>query len=150
MDNQESFYQMPAFVTLSVRNLAASTEWYQKVFGFKLVFQMPNHEGIPIFSHLRFSKYADVMLAQESTAINPDVKKGVGASFAFSVFAGTVDEIAEAAKANGADILPVTIKPWNAREFTVTDPDGYKITFTQPIANELTIDDVIKNVAKEV
>ena len=62
MSNQEEFYPMPFFATLSVGDLEASTGWYVDVPGFRLVFNMPGPGGAPALSHLRWVKYADLLL----------------------------------------------------------------------------------------
>jgi len=49
----EEFYPMPSFPTLVVRDLVASTHWYQEMLGFRLVFEMPSASGQPLLTHLR-------------------------------------------------------------------------------------------------
>lgn len=39
-------------------------------------------------------------------------------------------------------------QPWNAREFTVLDPDGYRLTFTQPINVNRSMDAVVDSVSQ--
>jgi hypothetical protein len=39
---------------------------------------------------------------------------------------------------------PVT-QPWNTREFTVLDLDGYTLTFFQQADDSLTFDQVVQN-----
>ena len=38
--------------------------------------------------------------------------------------------------------------PWNARECTIEDPDGYRLTFTEPINIDRNFDDVIEEAKK--
>ena len=68
---EEEFYPMPSFVTLTVADLQASTEWYQRVLGFRLVFSMPGPGGGIILTHLRFSKYADLLLVASREPVPP-------------------------------------------------------------------------------
>lgn len=62
-----------------------------------------------------------------------------------------VDELAERARAAGANVLEGPIdRPWNARDVTIADPDGYRLNFTGPSssATRMSFDDVI-NRARE-
>ena len=40
-------------------------------------------------------------------------------------------------------------QPWNVREVTVLDPDGYTLIFAMPINLNLAFDEVIERVKKE-
>lgn len=40
-------------------------------------------------------------------------------------------------------------QPWNVREVTVVDPDGYKLVFTMPINLNLKFDEVIERIKNE-
>ena len=42
---------------------------------------------------------------------------------------------------------PIT-QPWNAREFTVLDPDGYRLVFTQRADAEMSMNQVVEQVAQ--
>jgi predicted enzyme related to lactoylglutathione lyase len=72
--------------------------------------------------------------------------KGAGVRLSFLVSEGSVDELADQVKARGGQIAegPVT-QPWNTREFTVLDPDGYTLTFFQQADDSLTFDQVVQN-----
>ena len=146
MDNQEEFYPMPSFATLSVGDLDASTRWYVDVLGFRLVFSMPGPNGAPTLSHLRWIKYADLLLVPEGAQASSTPDKGAGVRLSFLVSEGTVDELAEQVQARGGQIAegPLT-QPWNTREFTVLDPDGYTLTFFQQTDDSLTFDEVVQN-----
>jgi uncharacterized glyoxalase superfamily protein PhnB len=146
----KEFYLMPSFLTLVVRNLSNSTNWYQKTLGFKLVYSIPGANAKPMLTHLRWTKYADLLLVEE----NPQQplahnKFGVGVMLRFAVVEGTVDEIAEKARSCGANIIvqPVT-RSWNIREFMILDPDGYQIQFTQQIDLQMQRHLIVENVHK--
>lgn len=149
MSSQEEFYPMPFFATLTADDLDASTHWYVDVLGFRLVFSMPRPDGAPSLSHLRWTKYADLLLVPERPQTPSKTDKGAGVRLSFLVTEGSVDELAERVRARGDQIAegPVT-QPWNTREFTVLDPDGYMLTFFQQADQSLSFDQVVENVAQ--
>ena len=56
----------------------------------------------------------------------------------------SVDEIAE----NVRQSTPTSVegpldRPWNVREVTVQDPDGYRLRFSEPIDTNLSFDEVM-------
>jgi len=64
----------------------------------------------------------------------------------FNLSSGTVDDLADRAREHGAVIVSEpTNQPWNARDFTVEDPDGFRLTFTQgPVEKDLGMDSIIE------
>src|SRR5512141_1469496 len=137
----EEIYPMPFFVNLTVRDLEASTKFYQETLGFKHIFTMPGPGGKAALVHLRWSKYADLLISlpRDGKAV-PD-PRGAGVSLSFQMlerFEGSVDALAEQAKAKGANIVSGPLdQPWNVRELTVLDPDGYTWVFTAPLNTNL-------------
>ena len=142
------FYPMPSFVVLQVRDLAASSRWYQEALGFHHVFSIPP-VGEPMLVHLRWAKYADVLLRRE-IAPNESTVKGVGISLNFNMTSGTVDELADRARDYGAKIVSEpTNQPWNARDFSLEDLDGFRLTFTQgPVEKDLGMDQIVERSKK--
>ncbi|AJY77204.1 VOC family protein [Paenibacillus beijingensis] len=128
------FYPMPMFVKLQVRDLDHAVKWYKEAWDFEAVFQMTG------MAHLRGAKYHDLMLVA-ANEINEAKGLGIVVNFA----AEDVDAIAMKALSAGADIIeqPV-IRPWNAKEFVVRDPDGYMLTFSQLVDRQKKFDEVIE------
>lgn len=89
MSHQEEFYPMPFFATLTVGDLETSTRWYTDVLGFRLVFSLPGQDGTPILSHLRWTKYADLLLVPQDAPTLSKTDKGVGVRLSFLVTEGT-------------------------------------------------------------
>ena len=58
---------MPSFPTLAAGDLVAASRWYQDVLGFQLVFEMPGPSGAPVLIHLRWAKYADLLLVSDTS-----------------------------------------------------------------------------------
>lgn len=139
------FYPMPSFPTLAVRDLTASSRWYQQVLGFRLVFEMPGPNAAPVLIHLRWAKYADLLLVSDTTQTS--APKGVGVTLTYAMAQDSVDDFAAEIRSKGAHIISGPVdQPWNAREVTLLDQDGYRLTFTGPIDKQMSMEDVVKNV----
>ena len=147
MSMEIEFYPMLSFPMLAVRDLAVSSRWYQDVLGFQLVFEMPGPTGAPVLIHLRWAKYADVLLVSDISQASE--AKGVGVSLTFAMTQGSVDNLAAKIAGKGGSVAsgPVN-QPWNAREITVFDLDGYRLVFTKPIDKQKSMEDVVDNVKK--
>lgn len=140
MSEQPEFYPMPSFPALQVKDVEASSRWYQTALGFQHIFTMPG------LVHLRWAKYADLLLrAGPPIAGN----KGVGITLNYSVADG-LDALVERARKAGAVFLQEPgDRPWNARDFTVADPDGFALTFTMgPLKRDLTMDALVSTMQK--
>ena len=148
MNENEEIYPMPSFPILNATDLAASSRWYQEALGFRHIFTMSGPGDVPLLVHLRWVKYADLLLG--ARPVEPG-KRGLGVTLSFSAYlAGrTVDEIAAQAAAHGARVAsPPANMPWNARECTIEDPDGYRLTFSEPINIGRNFDEVIDEARK--
>ena len=146
----EEIYPMPSFPMLIVQDLEVSANWYQEL-GFKHIFSMPGPGGMPALVHLRWVKYADLLIARSREGKEIPEPRGAGVSLNFSMFdrfAGSVDALAEQAKKMKADILSGPLdQPWNVRELTIRDPDGYQLIFTAPLNINAGFDEVVKKAA---
>ena len=138
-------YPMPMFPTLAVGDVGASVGWYSEVLGFGTVFVLPGADGAPVLGHLRWRKYADVLLVPDE-ADSPD-RKGVGVSLSFLVGESGVDAMAERLVRRGVELDegPVT-RSWNTREIVVVDPDGYRLVFFEPVDVTRTFEDVMGSI----
>lgn len=127
---------MPSFVVLKVNDPVASRKWYEDALGFKHIFTIPGPDGNPVLVHVRWAKYADLLLQSEGESGKNSVK-GTGMTLNFAVTSGTVDELADRARSYGATLLSEPKnQPWNVRDFSVADPDGFILTFTKGPVNE--------------
>ena len=132
----DDFYPMPMFVNLEVSNIDISAEWYQQALGFREVYRVPG------LIHLRRDRYQDVLLIPSESGGLDSPGKGI----VIQLQAGevSVDEIAE----NARQSTPTSVegpldRPWNVREVTVQDPDGYRLRFSEPIDINLSFDEVM-------
>lgn len=143
----EEIYPMPSFPMLVARDLELSSKWHQDVLGFKHIFSMTDPDGQPALVHVRWAKYADVLMARPRDGKESPASKGAGISLHFGMFDrfdGDIDSFANQARQKGANIVGPVDQPWNAREVTVFDPDGYELVFTMPLNVNLGFDEVIK------
>src|SRR5687768_6903629 len=132
----EDIYPMPSFPTLIVSDLEASSNFYQNALGFKHIFTMPGPGGQPALVHLRWIKYADLLLTSPRDGKELTEPRGVGISLNFIMsehFNGDMDAFAKHARESGANVIGPVDQPWNVREVTVYDLDGYKLVFTVPL-----------------
>ncbi len=136
------------FPTLSVADVAASAEWYTGKLGFAPVFTLPAPGGGIAMAHLRWRKYADLLLVPDSRPPDSERPKGRGIALSFLVDTTSVDEMAARLSANGVQPAegPVT-RPWNAREIVVRDPDGFSLVFFEPVDVSRSFEDVMGNVS---
>jgi catechol 2,3-dioxygenase-like lactoylglutathione lyase family enzyme len=142
----EEFYPMPAFASLEVADVSASAAWYREALGFRSVYEAPpGPDGQPTLIHLRRERYQDLLLspAPPGSLQSP----GQGVVINFLPGAEPVAAIAEKAKAAGAPQVEGPVeRPWNAREITVHDPDGYRIRFSEPIDLTKTFAEVTEQI----
>jgi uncharacterized glyoxalase superfamily protein PhnB len=132
------------FAQFEVTDVDASTDWYRTVAGFRAVAPLP---GI---AHLRYRKYADVMLVPADDSADRDRADGAselggrGASLYVNVEEETVNDVFDRARANDATVVTApTETQWNTRELTLADPDGYRLVFTEPVDTDADFDTVV-------
>jgi uncharacterized glyoxalase superfamily protein PhnB len=148
----EEIYPMPLFPTLIVSNLEASSDFYQNALGFKHIFTMPGPDGQPSLVHLHWVKYADLLLTSSRDGKELTAPKGVGISLNFNRFEhfnGDMDAFAKHTRENGANVVGPVDQPWNVREVTVLDSDGYRLIFMVPINLNLSFDEVVRRARNE-
>lgn len=169
--NEHEIYPMPMFPRLTVSDVAASTEWYEAL-GFDAIYSMP------VMAHVRYRKYADVMLAADGMAGTDDADdeggddgrgddgaaseedaddaaaakrtRGDGVSIYVTVQGESVDDVAERAREFGAEIAAGPENtPWNTREVTILDPDGYELVFSEEAESGKSFESVMGSAVEE-
>ncbi len=120
------FYPMPMFVRLAVKDVEATKQWFHAVLEFESVFDIPH-----TMAHVRGRRYQDVLIVKGE--VPEQAGRGVTISFTWKE---AVDAIVPRVQANGGKVIdgPAN-KPWNARELVIEDPNGYRMSFSQHIAN---------------
>jgi predicted enzyme related to lactoylglutathione lyase len=115
--------------SLTVAALARSIAWYEGVLGFTVTDRW-EVDGVESGVELAAGD-TRLLLNQDDWAKGRDRVKGQGVRFYFSTVQN-IDQLAAEITARGGvlDHAPRTT-PWGSRDFAITDPDGFKISFLQ-------------------
>jgi uncharacterized glyoxalase superfamily protein PhnB len=112
--------------SFTVGDLEKSLAWYCDVIGFAVA-ERWEHDGKLMGVELRAGDVG-FMIGQDDWKKGRDRRKGEG----FRIYCETrqdIDSLARAIQTRGGSLdQPPTDQPWGGRDFTVTDPDGFKIT----------------------
>ena len=124
------FQGIGTMVSITVKDLDASLDWYHRVVGFGIS-QRYEHEGV-VLSIILNAGPVIILLNQDDGAKGWDRIKGQGISM--TITTEDVDAVAAGIKAAGGtlDAEPED-KPWGARMFPLTDPDGFKWSISTPM-----------------
>jgi uncharacterized glyoxalase superfamily protein PhnB len=122
----ETLKMVSASPGFTVNDLGKSLAWYRDVLGF-VVEERWEHEGKLAGVELRAGGVR-FMIGQDDWKKGRDRKKGEG----FRLYCETkqdVDALAKKIEARGGTLdQQPRDQPWGSRDFSLTDPDGFKIT----------------------
>ncbi|MFF0612750.1 VOC family protein [Nocardia tengchongensis] len=126
-----TIYPMPMFATFQVRDIAATTAFYEAA-GFVALATIPGENG-PAVVHLRRMKYQDLLLVPGEP---------IPGSVTVSFSAGGEDLATLASTLRECTFPGVTITgpadtAWYTSDVTITDPDGNRVILTAPRLAEL-------------
>jgi catechol 2,3-dioxygenase-like lactoylglutathione lyase family enzyme len=123
---------MPMFVGLEVSDVSASVAWYRAALGFEVVYVT---QGLTAtLAHIRRESHQDLLLYR--APLGGLASPGAGVTIEFHAGASTLDEIARQARGAGKYRVDGPVdQPWNNRELTVYDPDGYRLRFSEPASS---------------
>lgn len=115
------------FVRMTVADVEAAKRWYHQVLRFESVFDIPH-----TMAHLRGRRYQDLLIIKGE--VPSTAGQGLTISFTWDE---SVDDLVPKVNAAGGRIVDgPSDRPWNARELVVEDRDGYRLSFSQQIANK--------------
>jgi uncharacterized glyoxalase superfamily protein PhnB len=123
-----------AFTSLApgftVNDAVASVAWYRDVLGFS-VKQKWELDGKFLGAEMN-SGAVTINLGQDDWKLGRDRNKGQGTRI-YITTGPDIDGFAEQIKARGASLDSEPKDEWGVRAFSLTDPDGYKMTFMTPL-----------------
>lgn len=115
---------------LYASSIEQSVAFYQEHLGFELRFAMTGDGGRMV--HASLVKDAVTIMLGYKEAEHPDQRLGGGA--VLYTYVDDVDGYFEQVVAAGTALTEaLTDQYWGDRTFTVTDPDGYVLTFAQTV-----------------
>jgi uncharacterized glyoxalase superfamily protein PhnB len=126
---------------IRVRDMQMSLDFYQKMFGFRIMDKLTRRDGKIAHASVGFDSPVLMQspveyVRTQHTKDNPAENKfGIGVEFHIAM-AGSVDEFFIQTKAKGIQVINrPTTKYWGDRVFTVADPDGYALTFCEHVSD---------------
>jgi catechol 2,3-dioxygenase-like lactoylglutathione lyase family enzyme len=126
-----SFRATSLAVSLTVKDLEKSLKWYTEFLGFSVDRKL-ERDG-KLRGYAIKAGEINISLNQDDGAKGWDRIKGLGLSFRFATDQN-VDDIAKRIKSHGGSLdLEPTDMPWGARIIRLTDPDGFKLSISQPL-----------------
>jgi len=114
----------------TVNDATASIKWYCDVLGFS-----PKERWVQEGTFLGGSVvHGDVTIniGQDDWKLGRDRKKGQGVRV-YITTADNIDTYARAITSRGGTLEHEPRDEWGVRAFSISDPDGYKITFMRPL-----------------
>jgi uncharacterized glyoxalase superfamily protein PhnB len=116
--------------TLSVRDLAASLEFYVHKLGFNHDFSLPDPNGQPVFARVSLG---DAMLGMTQVYRTVFDTKAVG----FMVYIPeefNLEHYHADVQSRGVSIVePLGLRYWGDQNFAVHDPDGYVLALSKTV-----------------
>jgi uncharacterized glyoxalase superfamily protein PhnB len=111
-----------------VADVAASIDWYRRMFGFEPTVVNPPGDGVPVYAVL-YRNAVSIHLLRSDEAPH-GLRAPVQAQFWIE---DGLDDLFNQVKANGATVIDEPCeRPWNHRDFMVADPDGNLVWVTVP------------------
>jgi len=125
-----SFHARSVALSLTVRDLSKSLNWYTKVLGFTKSRDFVR-DGVVTGAALMAGD-AEISINQDDGKKGSDRALGQGFSIRLTTDQ-SIDDVAARVKSAGGtlDSEPADM-PWGSRIFAITDPDGYRFVVASP------------------
>ena len=113
---------------ISTADIRSTLEWYVRVLGFREHFvygDPPVYAGLECDGVLLYVTHNPALAsALSKSGSHPDI----------FLWVEGIDEVFETHRKRGAKIIePLADRPWDARQYVVEDPNGYRLKIAQPI-----------------
>ena len=120
---------------LAVRNMKKTIEFYTTTLGFKLGMVFPNTEN-PEYADLSKDGMVLMVIPAKDHGIRAEEQFGIGVTLYLNID-GDIDEYYLELKQNNVSFTEdIKDEPFGVRDFTIEDPDGYRLTFTEVTARQ--------------
>jgi len=117
---------------MAVRDMAKAIAFYRDSLGFELGMAFPDADS-PEYADLSKDGMVLMFIPAQSCGIGPGEKLGTGVNLYMEID-DDIDRYCAELKGKGVKIAAdIKDEPFGIRDFTVEDPDGYKLTFNQRI-----------------
>jgi catechol 2,3-dioxygenase-like lactoylglutathione lyase family enzyme len=111
--------------SFTVSDIDRSIAWYRDVLGF-VVAERWERDGTLLGAEMSAGPVS-FMLGQDDWKKGRDRQKGEGVRI-YCTTGQNVDQLADGIKARGGTLAHEPRDEWGMRQFSIDDPDGYKIT----------------------
>src|SRR5688500_15064201 len=113
---------------ISTADMRTTIEWYVRVLGCRERFVFgdpPVYAGLENDGVLLYVTHDPALSsALKKSGVHPDI----------FLWVEGIDEAFETHRTRGAKIIePLADRPWDARQYVVEDPNGYRLKIAQPI-----------------
>ncbi len=120
---------------LAVRNIKETIEFYTNVLGFEMGMVFPDAEN-PEYADLSKDGMVLMVIPAKDHGISAEERFGIGITLYLNID-GDIDEYYHELKKNGVSFTEdIKDEPYGVRDFTVADPDGYRLAFTEVTARQ--------------
>ena len=120
---------------LTVRDMKKTIDFYTGSLGFECGMVFPGREN-PEYADLSKDGMVLMFIPAKKHTISPEEKFGIGVTLYINID-GNIDEYYRELKQNGVRFTEdIKDEPFGVRDFTISDPDGYRLAFTQVIARK--------------
>jgi uncharacterized glyoxalase superfamily protein PhnB len=117
---------------LAVRNMKKTLDFYTKSLGFELKMAFPTPDN-PQYADITKDGMVMMFIPAKEHNIEDKEKLGIGV-YLYLQIDGDIDKYYNELKQKGVKIaVDIKDEPFGVRDFTVEDPDGYKLTFNQTL-----------------
>ncbi|MDY6908050.1 MAG: VOC family protein [Chloroflexota bacterium] len=119
-------------VLLAVKDMKETLAFYTQVLGFEMGMVFPDAEG-PEYADVARDGMQPMFVPCQNVGVGPDERLGVGVNI-YLELDGDIDEYYRQVKGRGATVVDdIKDEPFGIRDFTVSDPNGYLLTFNKQL-----------------